>query len=534
MTGNRGNVRSLVIIILLGIIVYSNTFGNSFLWDDEVLVVKNSYIKNWKHLPHLFTRDLFYGRWKLGNYYRPLQSLSYLTDYSLYELNPAGYHLTNLLFHLFNAILIYGILNLIQKNKKVSLLTALLFVVHPIHTQAVTYISGRADPMVAFFIFSGFYLYIRSIDLDKKTYYFASLALFVFALLTKEIAIVFPFLLLLYDFVFPRRSRAKTEGFLKYRYFTLFLILGLYVALRYSVLNFAEGVPSLGSAGLSSRLLSMPRVIFAYLGLLFLPLGLHMEREVPLANSLLEPSVLLSLILLILIGITIVRTYRHSRIIFFASVWFFLALLPMCNIMPLTTLMSEHWLYIASLGFFMILAIGLAALSELKIGASRKFWRIFVLLSAIAIFAFYSFLTLRRNLDWKDGLTLCRNTLKYSPGNERVHNNLGNIYLREGRHGKAEDEYREALKLDPYLSEAYHNLGIIYSGRKEYDRAIEEYKEALKLNPGLLETHYNLGIVYYKQGEKEMALSQLKEALRLFPGNEDIIEALERIKEEGG
>lgn len=533
MTGNKNNFRSLVIIILLGIIVYSNTFGNAFLWDDEILVVKNSYIRSWKHLPHLFTRDLFYGRWKLGNYYRPLQSLSYLTDYSLYKLNPAGYHLTNLLFHLLGAILIYAILNLIQKNKKVSLLTALLFVVHPIHTQAVTYISGRADPMVAFFIFFSLYLYIRSIDLDKKAYYFASLALFVFALLTKEIAIVFPFLLILYDFSFKRYAQGKTPVFLKYRYLTLFLILGLYVALRCSLLNFGQGVPSLGRVGLSLRLLTMSRVIFAYLGLLFLPLGLHMEREVSLANSLLEPSLMLSLVLLTLIGIIIVRTYKYSRIIFFASLWFFLALLPMSNIMPLTALMSEHWLYIPSLGFFIIVAIGLVRLSELKIAASAKSWRILMLLWVIGILAFYSFLTLRRNLDWRDGLTLCRSTLKYSPDNERVHNNLGNIYLREGRYGKAEDEYKEALKLDPYLSEAHHNLGIIYSGRREYERAIEKYKEALKLNPGLLETHYNLAIVYHKQGEKETALSQLKEALRLFPGNEHIREALEQMKGEG-
>ena len=198
--------RIIVLVFLLGIGLYANTFGNSFVWDDELLVIRNGYIKDWSHFPEIFKINLFHSISRKGNYYRPLQSLSLLFDYSLWGLRPFGYHLTNVLLHIANAVIIYFLIGMISRSRRISLLTALLFLVHPIHTQAVTYISGRADPLAAFFFLLAFYLYVKSVALNKLAPYLGSLLFFLLALLSKEAALIFPLTLLLYEFSFAALS----------------------------------------------------------------------------------------------------------------------------------------------------------------------------------------------------------------------------------------------------------------------------------------------------------------------------------------
>jgi tetratricopeptide (TPR) repeat protein len=490
MAGNKESFRPLILIILLGVIVYSNTFGNSFLWDDQGLIVENEYIKDWHYLPRIFTTNLLQNIGENSNLYRPLQSLSYSIDYSLYKLNPAGYHLTNLLFHLFNAILIYTLLNLLQKNRKVSLIASLLFVVHPIHTQAVTYISGRADPMVAFFIFLSLYLYIKSIDLRKIGYYSGSLISFILALFSKEIALIFPLVLVLYNRCFEN-SRQDSR---RYRLLPFFIVGGAYILLRLTILNFGKQNFFFNGATIISRILTFSKVAISYLRLLFLPFNLHPERLVYLSSSLFEKSVLASLVIIILIWIVTLKTYKHSKLIFFSVSWFFLNLLPVSNIVIINAWMAEHWLYVPSLGFFVILAVGIVKFFELKMPSSLKFLKIFIILFLVLIFTFYSFLTIKRNLDWKDELTFYQKTIRSSPYSPRMHNNLGNVYISKRLYDEAVEEFKKAIEVIPYfpvkmgpnfLAKVHNNLGSAYYYKGLYNRAVEEYKKALEIDPNL-------------------------------------------------
>jgi hypothetical protein len=505
-----GKYRIILLILLLGIVLYANMFRNSFLWDDELLIIRNEYIKDWSHLQEIFKINLFHSVSKKGNYYRPLQSLSLLFDYSLWRLNPFGYHLTNLLLHIFNAIIIYFLIGIISKSRKISLLTSLLFLVHPIQTQAVTYISGRADPLATLFFLLAFYFYIRSITLKELTPYLGSLLFFLLALLSKEIALIFPLVLLLYDRSFPKSAQSKTcLPTSKIRYLPFLAISGIYLSVRFFLLGSLLKPAITAKTSLYLRLLTMPRVIVSYLGLLFLPLNLHMERRPPLASSLSEPGVAISLILLILIGIFTLRMHKRSKVVFFSLAWFFLNLVPVSNILPLNAMMAEHWLYLPSLGFFLLASIGITKILETK---KKKL----IVVLVVSILAFYSFLTIRRNRDWKDGLTLYQNTLRYSPDSGKAHNNLGFIYFKEGKYNRAKEEFERAVESEPDLAIAYHNLGNVYVRKGEYNRAIEEYKKAIELNPDSTKPHYGLGVVYREKGELAEAIKEWKRTLEIM------------------
>ena len=197
------------LIIILGLIAYANSFSNPFMWDDENLIVTNPYIKNIQLVKNLFTKDLAFGT-QFSNFYRPLQSLSFELDYYLWGLNPFGFHLTNLLLHIACALVIYFLFCLIfPAAKSIGLITALLFLVHPIQTEAVTYISGRADPQASLFMLLSIFFYIKhSLKTRPKNrpYLLASVVCFILALLSKETALILPLLILLFELCFLRDS----------------------------------------------------------------------------------------------------------------------------------------------------------------------------------------------------------------------------------------------------------------------------------------------------------------------------------------
>ena len=153
---------SIVLIVLIGLAVYSNSLKGQFLWDDEGLIQYNPHIKNWGYLSKIFISNLRAGAGDSTNFYRPVQVFTYLIDYSLWKLNVIGYHMTNVLLHILVALSIYWLIQILFGDRILSLLTALFFVVHPIHTEAITYISGRADPLAALFILLCFIFYKKN------------------------------------------------------------------------------------------------------------------------------------------------------------------------------------------------------------------------------------------------------------------------------------------------------------------------------------------------------------------------------------
>ena len=507
-----------LLIFLLTVIVYANSLVNSFVWDDRYLIVENNLSKNWRNIPEFFTTQLYQGSGQDSNFYRPIQKLTVLFDYYLWGLNPFGYHITNILIHAFNAILVYILLNLLFKRKQISLISALFFAIHPIHTQAVTYISGRADLLAFLFIFLSLILFIQYRNLNNfKGYYWGAVLCFVFALLSRESAVILPFLLILYDISFNRNlvpitPRFKLKDWLS-DYFPFLLLLSVYIVLRLTILDFSPSGLWSNQTNLYLRIITFGKVIFMYIRLLFSPFNLHMEYTMDWATSFFQSQILISDILLVILLLITILSYKYYKIFFFALAWFLLTLIPASNIILLNAVMAEHWLYVPSVGFFVIFSLGLLKLADfMKTPLIRK---ISLIVFLIPILVFYSVLTVRRNRDWKDELTLYQNTLKYSPNSARLHNNLGIVYTDMKDYEKAVKEFEEAIRLKHNYAKAYSNLGIVYHWQKRYEEAIKQYEKAMELAPNSPDIYNNWGATYLLLGKYDKALEKCKKALAL-------------------
>jgi len=561
----KSNFKVFLVFFLLGFLVYLNSFQNQLFWDDDDNIVKNLYIKSWKFLPNYFTENLIAGAGLHSNYWRPLLLFSFSLDYKIWKLLPFGYHLTNTLLHILNAFLIYYLLFLIFKNQKISLLSALIFLLHPLQTEAITYVSGRGDPLSIFFVLISFIFYIFTKEKRKNKFLILSCLFFIFALLTKESVIFFPVFVLFYEIL----EREKFKKIL-IKTSPLFLIFLIYFILRLTVLNFGQtlnlyGEENIFTKNIHYRIFTFLNILLTYYPLYFFPIHLHMERTAPILTTIFHPGVIFSLLILLLILLISIYTFKKGNKIFsFGFGWFFISLFPFSNILvPISGLLYEHWLYFPLVGFSLILSYLI-----FEILPKLKFKKFLIPISYFLLFLFLGFLSIRtilRNFDWKDPITFYNQTLKYSETARvhnnlamayadkkdfekaifhyqraieisdvypQTHNNLGNAYKEINQFEKAIEEFERAIKMDPYFFFAYNNLAGLYVEQKNYDKAIDVYQRYLKISPQNLNALYNLGIVYYLKKDYDNAIFTFQKILEVQPQNEEIFNLILKIKAE--
>ena len=495
---------SLVLIIASGFTVYFNSLNGKFIYDDDVLVKDNLYIRNWHNLPKVLTKDIGSGGAKEYHFYRPVQTLTYMIDYSLWKLNVRGYHLTNILLHILAALAIYWLIFLLYKDWLISFFTGLLFMVHPVHTEAVVYISGRADLLAALFMLLCLIFYIKYLRSKNIITYAVILFTYSLAILSKEYCLVFPVLLLLYHYVFKVKLKIKII-------LPILLIIVLYVILRLTTTSISLLFnPAMPSGNLFQRIPGVFSAIATYIRILILPVNLHMEYGRKFFNFT-DPKVILGFLIFVSLLILIFRNRKNKDLTFFSISWLFIALLPQTNIFSLNAYMAEHWLYLPSLGFFLILAGGLSYLYR------TKNLRILAVFFFISLTVFYSILTVRQNNYWKDPIVFYERTLKYAPDSWKILNNLGRAYKDKGNFVQAEALYKKALIISPSREEIYNNLGLLYHDNGKYPEAIVAYKKAVEINPKEPRTYNNLGNTYKEIGKPGEAIALYKKAIEINP-----------------
>lgn len=509
----------ILLISVLGFLVYYNSLKGTFVFDDKALVVDNPFIKNFSYLKDIFTAHLFKGSGIYSNFYRPIQSLSFMIDYHFWEMNPFGYHLTNVLIHILNAVSVYFLIFLIFKKQDVAIITGVLFCVHTVLSWPVNYIASRADLLSPFFLLISFILYILYRESRKHRYvfYIFSVLCFIVSILSKEVGAILPFMLLFYLYCFPwlkrdEKNDARRPAALIWPFF---IVLVVYALLRATVLNFAGKrflETTTGLFPLHIRLFTTSKVLMIYLRLLFLPLGLHMEWNIEPAVSFTQDEVFLSIIALCIIAAFAYFLSKTCKPRFFALGWFFITLIPYSNIIPLNYFMGEAWLYVPSIGFLALLATYLSDLRK-----RSKLCSIIVISIIFLVTACYGLLTVRRANVWANPVNLYTEVLRYSPDNTKARINLGVILAESGSYEEALEKYHEAAELLPDDAGVRSNLGTLYANKKMYDTALEEFKKAVELNPKDYVAHNNIGILYKQKGDIKKAMEEYAKALELNP-----------------
>lgn len=500
---------SIALIVIIGVMVYANALGGGFIYDDSRLVKNNVYIKQWSNLSKVFTSDIGSGAGSIYfhyNFYRPVQMLTYMVDYSLWGLTPFGYHLTSLLLHIAVAIALYFLVSIIFKSRAIAFFTSAIFTVHPLHTEAVSYIAGRADMLAGLFMLLFLIFYIKNLDFANPQFLIIAISSYILACLSKEYSLTVVLLVFLYHYAFRKKIKWSSMG-------AVLAVTLIYIFLKATVFNFPV-VSKPSSGALFARLPGFFIAFGEYIRLLVLPFGLHMEYGSPLFK-IYDPRVFAGIAALAAMIWVACKMRSKNDLIFFSIAWYILALLPVSNLLPINAFMSEHWLYVPSMGIFALAGYGLDYLYE-KRGLK------FIALAALScIVLFYGALTVMQNGYWKDSITFYERTLKYSKDNGRIYSNLATEYMNEGQHEKAIEVYKKAVANMTDSAGAYNNLGIAYSNLGRNEEAISSYKKAIELNPVFAEAYNNLGVSYSNAGRKDLARHSYRKAIEINPAYAD-------------
>jgi len=495
-----------LLVLAAGLLAYANSFSVPFQFDDIVVLVREPAITGFQLDPA--------SRRFLGD-------LSFALSWSAFGERVAGHHVVNLAIHLANALLVWRLASLLWRTPalarsrlapradRIALLAALLFVSHPLQTQAVTYIVQRYASLAALFFLSSVcaYLAFRLAPEGRRArgWYLAFLGSAAAACWTKENALVLPIAVAAVEWLFfeaPLRRRAiLLSPFLAAA--VAFLLLALVTGLDLARLDALTRLES--PLARTDYLLTQFRVVASYLRLLALPVGQNLDHDVAISTSLAEPAVLLSLALhLALLGGAAFAATRRAphdpawRLAGFGVIWFYAALLVESSIIPIADVMYEHRVYLPSAGLFLLAATGLTALPSL---ASPRAWRG----ATLALVGVLVALTLSRNRVWRDDLSLWSDAAEKSPNKARAVNNLGVAHFVRNDYGLAAALFERALRADPSYSKAWFNLGTARHRLGDCEGAIAPYEAFLAAAPDYPETYANLADCYFRTWRPEKA-----------------------------
>jgi tetratricopeptide (TPR) repeat protein len=508
---------------------YSNSFQTGLVFDSAIVILQDARIRvvTPQNLRLILTQDYWY-RTTTSGLYRPLTTFSYLVNYAVFGngTHPAGYHWVNLALHAANVSLAYLLGILLFEAAAPAFALAALWGLHPLLTESVTNVVGRADLLAAFGVLAGLLCYVKSASAAgwrKLLWVVAMVAAQAVGIVSKENAVVLPGIMLVYDLTWRRRTPWRGRAL---TYAALMLPLAAFFCLRGTL---PMQIPArlldnpLTNAGFWTARLTAIKVIGKYVWLFIWPARLSADysyNAVPLFGwqpvEWEDAKTLIALALCLGAALLAVRWYRTRKPLFFFLAFFFVALAPTSNLAILIgSIMAERFVYLPSIGLAGCVVAAIWHISRQRLVATRAAWialGIVCLACAVRTYA--------RNFDWLDDVSLWTSAVDVCPESAKAHNNLGGALTKlPGRLPEAIAQYEAALRIEPNYAEAHNNLGYaLASSGGRWQEAIAEYQAALRINPDLAEPHNNMGDAFSRlPGRLPDAIAEYEAALRINP-----------------
>ena len=507
------------ILILIGLLLYAQTFQFGFVFDDHIFIVANPYIKNFNNI-HLM--------WHAFPMTRLVGMYSFAVNYYFNQLHPSGYHVFNFLVHLTATGLVWALAGLLFRMTKsfpsrdrltqeLPLIIAILFLVHPCQTQAVTYITQRFESMATVFYLATIYFYLRA---RLSTQGIQKIILFTLAglstglgILTKEVVITTVGMIIVLELIFfPGEGKKKVYVVLA----TAAVLLGiLFSQIVHAGLNvFVQSVKSESHDGDVLTpvyyFLTQMRVFLTFLRLLLLPVHQNLDYDYPASMDLFHPPLtIIGLGVIIGFILLVIKLRRKFPLIAFGLAWMLITF--SINLAPRSNVIFEHKLYLISFGFL------LASVAALMAIIPNRWTLVRVLLCVVVAL---SLATFNRNKVWANELVLWKDCVRSSPHKARVNANLGRIYGSLGQYDQAINYFSRAIAISPD-NITYENRGIIYSQLGQSTQALEDLNRSIAMDPHYFSTYVKRSWVYQTQHRYQEALNDLAYAISLEPGFED-------------
>lgn len=522
-TALKNNLGPILDLILIGGLLYAFNLRGPLFWDDADWIVNNPVLHalTWANIKFIFSHDVLAGISQVSNYYRPFLFLTFLFNYLISGSSPVSYHFISDAIHIVNAVLLFYLISRWLGSRRAAFITALLFLIQPLQTESVAYVSGRGDPLAVMLMLAGIILYLNNHR------WWAGLAA-ILAVLSRETAVLFPLYLALslvaFEYAGSFWGRIKKSIIAVWPYLGISVVYGV---LRLTVLNFNNTLNFYSQANvysqhLSVRIYTFLHVLLIYLRLMVWPTGLHMDRDVAISLSPWHGWAWLGGLVIIALMTLLVWLYRKKSASFSIWLWgtgiFFIALGPTSGIVPINARIYEHWLYFSLAGTALIAGFYLDKLF-VYLENKKPSLKPALVIALLAYCLFLGVQTIRRNLLWSDVEGLYKNILYYEPNDVRVLNNLGNWYSDHGDDADAQPLYERAIASDPTQAAPYYNIGNIFREQGDPAAAIQWYQKAIVVDPKFYYAYNNIAAIYLNQNKVAEALAILEKLQTVSPSD---------------
>jgi hypothetical protein len=507
-------------ICVLGFAIYLRSIFFGFTYfDDNVLILNNlEFLQDARNILTAFSVEVFHILHSSAAYYRPLLTISFIPDAIVGGPEPTMYHITNVVIHLIASCLVFTLLRKLQYSKDFAFFMSLVFVAHPVLTQAVAWIPGRNDSLLTVFVLASFITFIKYATSHKHIYLVSCIAFFACSLFTKETALVIPFMFFLYAYI--RKSLEKPMAWrLGFGFFVSSIVWGV---LRHLAL---KNPISMTSQDMVQSVFNNSPAAIQLLGKAFFPFNLSV---LPIIQDTIFYWGILASVFIIVLFIVEYVLYDQSRkknllMMFFGILWFIIFLLP-SFIRPNPSIVAdfiEHRLYLPIIG--LVIVIAESQLSRI-FGKMHVYGRYGFGIVIVCVFVGINFV---HSQNFSNKLVFWKNAATNSPHSPLAQRNLGAMYFLEKEYDLAEQYFKKSLSLNANEQMAHNNLGLIYMNRGQLKEAENEYKKELIVNPYYDNAHFNLGLLYHKMGKTNEAVVLWKKTLEINPDYTDAQRALD-------
>jgi protein O-mannosyl-transferase len=524
--------RDLVIAILLlsTAIVYFNTLSGQFVYDDWFQIERNPTLRSWSNLPLMLTQSVWQfmdtaNTQAIGPYYRPVFNVSLLLNYQLFGFNVAGWHLFSIALHFGASLLLYSLAKKWGFEPAVSAAAALIFAVHPIHSEAVAWASSTPDLLVAFFSILSLLLYerFREKGVTGWPWIIGALASALLAMGSKEIGVLIPVFIALRELLEIWFKSAKALSLRTIFFFSApFVVVAAgYLAARFSILGFVSQTHPLARDVTNWEMfLTIPYIFLQYLRISIVPYPLAFVYSYTFISEISDIRFWGALLAIGAILGLLIWLIRSSPLALKAALLFGLFIVPVLDLKtfsPQESLVHDRYLYLPSAGICLLFAMGVSRTARYLF---RESWASMVFATAVAaVSIIYGTLTVLQNRTWQNDLVLSRHALNYSPDWPFLNIHIGEVYAERGEFDNAVKYLQRAIDNQPTSSAGFASLGYVYSMQGRFEDAEAMFQRAVQLGSPFPRTWINIGINRTKLGRLPEAEEAFANALRLNSKN---------------
>jgi len=506
-------------------------------YDDDKYVTDNHQVKSglsWQSVRWAFTTGH-------ASNWHPVTWLSHMADCEIFGLQAGAHHLTNVLLHIANTLLLFVVFKRMTGAMWASAFVAAVFGLHPLHIESVAWVAERKDVLSTFFWMLTMWAYALYAERPGVGRYLLTLVFFVLGIMAKPMLVTLPFVLLLLDYWPLERIQLRKQtgnGDLQsskkqntigqkpimqlvVEKVPFFVISAVSCVVTVFVQRIGGAVPTMEALGLKVRVGNAIVSYAAYIGKMVWPSRLAVLYPYAV-GSLTMSKVVVSGLLLVLISICFIYIGRRHRYLVVGWLWYLGTLVPVIGLVQVgVQAMADRYTYIPLTGLFIVIAWGLSNLA-----AGRPHRKVVLAAAALAVLAAATVCTSRQLRYWQNSIKLFKHTLDVTDNNWLMHNNYANLLQDLGQIEEAIEHFNRSLQLKGDSPEIHNNLGNAFSKLDQTDKAIEHYKKALSLKPNFSEAHYNLAVALTKQEKTDEAIAEYREALRFKPDDVDALSNL--------